>query len=58
MGMRTEDNVHVIGMLRRGKVVWRFILRKKRDNFGDIFAKIITTGVRTEDNVRVGELRY
>ena len=60
-----------VGVLRRGKVVWRFIsernviismglsfrnLRKLRPP--NIFAKIITTGVRTESKMRLGVLRY
>ena len=65
--MRTENNVRA--SKREGG--WRFIsernviilvglsfrkLRKLRPS--DIFAKIIATGVRTENKIRVGVLRY
>ena len=68
--MRTENHVHV-GVLRSGKVVWRFILERdviilvglsfrnlQKLRPPNIFAKIIMTGVRTENKMRLGVLRY
>ena len=58
-------------VLRSGKVVWRFILERnviisvglsfrnlRKLRPPDIFAKIITMGVRTENKMRLGVLRY
>ena len=67
MGTRTEDNVRV-GVLPLGKVVWRFISERsviisvglsfRNLQTPDIFPKIITMGVRTENKMRLGVLRY
>ena len=60
--MTTEDNVRV-GVLPLGKVVWRFISERsmiisvglsfRNLQTPDIFPKIITMGVRTENKMRL-----